>query len=387
MPIRLSVIIPSSFRFTAKGSRWLALVCMGLVFAPAFATPVFAVRIKDLVTFEGDRTNALIGYGLVVGLDGTGDRSQNSPFTGQSLQTMLERLGVSTLGETLRTSNSAGVVVTAMLPSFAVQGSHIDVTVSALGDATSLMGGTLLVTPLIGADSQTYAVAQGPVSIRGYEVEGEAASVTQGNPTSGRVPNGAIVEREIDFAWGQKDQMRLILRNPDLTTARRVAETINRFFGQKLAQAVNANSVSLNTKNHSGETLIDLLAQIEQLHSEPDQVASVVIDEQAGVVVIGEEVRISRVAIAHGNLTVTISEAPVSSQPNPFSDGTTVVLSDTEVDVNEFPDRRLELVGGAVTLRELVDGLNALGVSPRSLVAILQGIKAAGALQANIRVM
>ena len=344
-------------------------------------------RIKDLTDIEGVRENQLVGYGLVVGLNGTGDSLNAAPFTKQSLQSMLERLGVNTRGQTLRTKNVAAVMVTANLPPFGTQGTRIDVTVSALGDATSLQGGTLIVTPLMGADGEVYAVAQGSVAVIGFNAQGEAAQVVRGVPTTGRISNGGLIEREIPFALNNLPTVRLALRNPDLTTARRVAGAINAFIGAGVAEPMDPSTVQVHVpKNYQGN-IIQLLTEIEQLKVEPDQLAKIVIDERSGIIVMGQDVRVSTVAVAQGNLTVTITESPMVSQPAPFSDGETVVTPRTDITVDTDKNRRLAVLKEGVNLRQLVDGLNAIGVGPRALIAVLQAIKAAGALQAEIEVM
>nr|WP_244466973.1 flagellar basal body P-ring protein FlgI [Devosia geojensis] len=345
-----------------------------------------AARIKDIVDFEGIRENQLVGYGLVVGLNGTGDGLNNSPFTRQSLQSMLERLGVNTAGENVRTANVAAVMVTANLPPFGTQGSRIDVTVSALGDARSLQGGTLLVTPLLGADGEVYAIAQGPVSINGFRAEGDAATIISGVPTTGRISSGALIEREIDFHLGSLRSLRLALRNPDLTTARRIALSINDFIGAPTATPEDPATVRVTLPPGFNGNIVDLLTDIEQLMVQTDQPAKIVIDENSGIIVMGRDVRVSTVAVAQSNLTVTIAENPEVVQPAPFSFGVTAVEPNTNLDVTETSSN-LALVNESVTLQELVDGLNALGISPRDLIAILQAIKATGALQAEIEVL
>lgn len=345
-------------------------------------------RIKDIVDVEGIRENMLVGYGLVVGLNGTGDTLRNAPFTQQSLTGMLERLGVNTRGTTLKTANVAAVMVSANLPAFASQGTRIDVTVSALGDASNLQGGVLLVTPLMGADGEVYAVAQGSIATGGFAAAGEAASVTRGVPTNGRIANGAIVERELDFRLADLRTLRLSLRNPDLTTAQRVAGAINTFLGTNTAIADNPTTVQLNVPAGWRGGVVGLLTDIEQLRVQPDLAAKVVIDESSGVIVMGQDVRISKVAIAQGNLTISISETPQVSQPSPFStQGDTVVVPRTDIDVDEETGKQLGILDGSISLKELVDGLNALGVSPRDMITILQAIKSSGALQAEIQVM
>lgn len=360
----------------------VTLLCGGIT-QSAFAK---TTRIKDIVDIEGVRENQLVGYGLVVGLNGTGDSLNNSPFTEQSLVAMLERLGVSVRGQNLNTGNVAAVMVTSTLPPFANQGSKIDVTISALGDAESLQGGTLLVTPLMGADGNVYAVAQGSVNIAGYSAGGDAATEVQNIPTSGRIPEGAIVEREIDFNLADFNQIRLALRNPDFTTARRIARAINGYMSGSVAEAENSASVVLKRPNGFKGTIVDLITDIEQLPVEPDQIARVVIDESSGVIVMGADVRISTVAIAQGNLTIRITETPQVSQPNPFAQqGQTVIVPRTDVQVNQGNDVNLGVLETGVTLQDLVTGLNRMGVTPRDTITILQAIKAAGALQAEIK--
>lgn len=345
-----------------------------------------ASRLKDLADIEGVRENQLIGYGLVVGLNNTGDSLNNSPFTKQSLQAMLERLGVNIRGAQLRTGNVAAVMVTANLRAFSTQGTRLDVVVSALGDAKSLQGGTLLVTPLLGADGNVYAVAQGTVAVAGFQAEGDAAKIVRGVPTVGRISNGALVEREIDFALNRMTTVRLALRNPDLTTAKRIAGAINDFLGAPVAELVDRATVALTVPPKYQGNLVSLLTEIEPIVIEPDHPAKVVIDERSGIIVMGRDVRVSTVAVAQGNLTVTITEQPQVSQPNPFTRGQTKVVPRTNIQVQE-DGRKFGLVNEGVSLKELVDGLNALGVGPRDLISILQAIKASGAIQAEIEVM
>lgn len=360
-----------------------ALACLA---APAAAAA--QSRIKDIAEVEGVRDNMLIGYGLVVGLNGTGDSLRNAPFTRQSLESMLERLGVNTRNTNLNTKNVAAVMVTANLPPFARQGSRIDVTVSALGDADSLLGGTLLVTPLLGADGEVYAVSQGPIAVSGFSAGGAAASVIKGTPTAGRISNGAIVERELGFQLAAMKSINISLRNPDLTTARRIAQAINTFAGSPIARPLDPGTVMLTVPPNRENDIVGLLTDIEQLLVQPDQLAKVVIDERSGTIVMGENVRISTVAIAQGNLTIRVTETPQVSQPNPFSaTGETTVVPRTEIEVEENAQRRLAVLPASVTLQELVNGLNALGIGPRDMIAILQAIKAAGALQADIEVL
>ncbi len=357
-------------------------VFLTLVVEPACALS----RVKDLIDVEGIRDNMLVGYGLVVGLNGTGDSLKNAPFTQQSIQTMLERLGVNTRGTTMQTKNTAAVMVTASLPAFAASGTRFDVSVSAMGDAKSLQGGTLLVTTLFGADGQIYALAQGPVAIGGFSAKGDAASVTRGVPTAGRIANGAIVEREVGFKLSSEHTLKLSLHNPDLTTATHIAQTIDAYIGSNVATPTDPATVRLTVpKNYQGG-VVGLLTNIEQLRVSTDTPARVVINEATGVIVMGANVRISTVAIAQGNLTIRVGETPEVSQPGPFSNGTTQTVPRTSIDVQEGKGKMVVLKEG-VALQSLVDGLNALGVGPRDIISILQAIKAAGALQAQIEVI
>ncbi len=376
--------------FTAAGRRFThlwrtaaaAVAALTLVATAAQATS----RIKDLANIEGVRQNQLIGYGLVVGLNGTGDTLNNIPFTKQSLQAMLERMGVNIRGATIRTGNVAAVMVTGNLPAFGTQGTRMDVTVSALGDAKSLQGGTLLVTPLLGADGNVYAVAQGSLAIGGFQAEGAAASITRGVPTVGRIANGAIIEREIEFALNRLPNIRLALRNADFTTAKRIAAAVNDYLGTRTAEPLDPSTVQLSVPKEFKGNVVALLTEIEQLQVEPDLAAKIVIDERSGIIVMGRDVRVATVAVAQGNLTVTISESPQVSQPNPLSRGQTVVTPNTRVGVQE-DGKKLAVVKNGVSLQQLVDGLNSLGIGPRDLIGILQAIKAAGAIEADIEVM
>ncbi|MBD8908142.1 flagellar basal body P-ring protein FlgI [Methylorubrum zatmanii] len=361
-----------------------ALACLAALL-PAQAGALS--RVKDLASVEGVRTNQLVGYGIVVGLNGTGDTLNNIPFTKQSLQAMLERLGINTRGATMRTQNLAAVMVTANLPPFATQGTHIDVTVSSLGDAKSLQGGTLVATSLLGADGEIYALAQGSVAIAGFAAEGEAAKITRGVPTNGRISNGALIEREMAFKLNEARSLRLSLRNPDFTTSKRIASAINDFMGADTAEPTDPATITLQIPAKYRGNMIRLITEVEQLKVEPDQTARVVVDERSGIIVMGRDVRVSTVAIAQGNLTVTITEQPMVSQPAPLSNGQTAVVPRTGVKVDTGDGNKLALVKEGVSLRELVDGLNALGVGPRDLISILQAIKTAGALQADIELM
>lgn len=381
------------------------LSCMNLAIltcaAFIFAMPVTAdVRIKDIANFEGVRENHLIGYGLVVGLLGTGDKLSSSPFTRESIRGMLERLGVANLeSDTLKTKNTAAVMVTAKLPPFARRGSPIDITVSSLGDATSLRGGTLLVTPLTGADGAVYAVAQGAVATSGYNFEGNAASVVEGVATIAKIENGAIVEREVEFDLYQMNSVRIALRTPDFTTAARVRDAIVAKLGTNAAEVLDSGTVEvwIGDKGDVPGTI----TAVENLTVRPDTVARVVVDEKSGTIVMGADVRIAQVAISQGGLTVRIKENYQVSQPGPVSlggdtvvisgspitiGGTTVVVPETEIEIEEI-DGSFTILQGDVSLQELVDGLNAIGVGARQTIAILQAIKAAGALHADLEII
>jgi len=364
----------------------LLLAALAPLATALFAAPAAAqVRIKDIADVEGVRDNQLVGYGLVVGLNNTGDKLDTAIFTRQSLIGMLERLGVNTSDQAskLETKNVAAVMVTADLPAFSRTGSRIDIAVSSLGDATNLTGGTLLVTPLMSADGEVYAVGQGALVTGAISARGAASSVTRGVPTSGRIANGATVEREVGYQLGAKPELRLGLRNPDLTTARRIADAVNHVLGNGAARATDPRTVLLEL---AGRDVVDSLARIEDLRIEPDSPAVVVIDEASGTIVMGANVRVSTVAIAQGNLTVRVTETPQVSQPGPLSNGTTTTVPRTNIQVNDSSDKKLGILSGNVTLRDLVASLNALGVGPRDMISILQSIKAAGALQAELEV-
>lgn len=357
-----------------------------VVLALAFQGPAMAKsRIKDVVEFEGVRENLLTGYGLVVGLNGTGDNLRNAPMTRQSLEAMLERLGVNTRDAGLNTKNVAAVMVTAKLPPFAAAGSPIDVTVSTMGDAKSLQGGTLLVTALLGADGQAYAVAQGSIQTGSVSASGgSGSSISKGVPTAGRIAGGAIIEREVGFQLASMGQMRMTLRNPDFTTAERIATVINaRYPGSAVAE----NPTIIAIRPPAGQDMVSFVTSVENMEVEPDAPAKVIIDEVSGVIVMGEAVRISTVAIAQGNLTISVQETPLVSQPAPFSQGQTRTVTQSQVSVDEERGRQLLTLRNGASLANLVAGLNALGVTPRDMISILQAIKAAGALQADIEVM
>ena len=359
----------------------VVLCCIGLT--AAFTTEAAPIRIKDLVEFDGVRSNDLVGYGLVVGLNGTGDGLRNSPFTEEILSNILERLGVNVTGEQFRPKNVAAVIVTASLPPFARAGSPVDVTVSAIGDANSLLGGTLIMTPLNAADGDIYAVAQGTIIAGGASATGDGASVVQGVPTAGVIPSGATVEREVAFDFAAMDTLRLALRTPDFTTAGRIEQAINQDFKRGVAVMLDAGTVELNILATRMTSPAHALGRIENILVEPERRARVVVDQRSGTIVMGEDVRISRVAVSQGNLTLRIQEAPLVSQPNPFSPGETVVVPRTNAAIVDEPGIGLAEVNEGTSLSEVVAGLNALGVAPRDMIDILKSIKASGALHAE----
>ena len=342
-----------------------------------------AVRIKDIAALQGQRDNQLVGYGLVVGLLGTGDTLRNSTFTEQSIQSMLEKLGINTKGA-LRTRNVAAVLVTADLPALIARGSRMDVTVSSMGDATSLLGGTLILTPLAGPDGVTYAVAQGQVSVSGFAATGQAETLTQGVPTAARISNGALIERELPRRLGEAPILTLELKNPDFKTSIQITDAINAYtlsrYGERLARERDYRSVALVRPHGVGEARF--MAEIGDLRVDPDVPARVVIDSRSGTVVIGRDVQVSTVAVTHGNLTVRITETPNVSQPKPFSQGKTVVTPQTAVSADQTGGQ-VAIIEGA-SLRTLVRGLNQIGVKPSGIIAILQAIKSSGALQAEL---
>ncbi|MGI3210061.1 flagellar basal body P-ring protein FlgI [Roseovarius tibetensis] len=361
--------------------RLLLLLLVSLpIVLPASASPV---RMKDLVEFDGVRGNDLVGYGLVVGLNGTGDGLRNAPFTEEIMSNILERLGVNISGEQFRPKNVAAVFVTAELPPFARAGGQIDVTVSAVGDAKSLLGGTLIMTPLNAADGQIYAVAQGTIIAGGVAAEGEAGGVTQGVPTSGTIPSGARIEREIAFDFTGLDVIRLALREPDFTTAARIERVINGAVGRGVAAMLDSGTVRLDIAGMRAASPAHALARVENLLVEPERKARVVVDQRSGTIVMGQDVRISRVAVSQGNLTLRIQERPLAVQPNPFARGQTVVVPRTEAEIEEEPGIGLAEVPAGTSLSEVIAGLNALGVAPRDMIDILKSIKAAGALHAE----
>jgi flagellar P-ring protein FlgI len=350
------------------------------------ARDTHAARVKDLTSIAGVRANQLIGYGLVVGLNGTGD-GNNTGFSSQTVSTMLRTMGLTIDAARIRARNAAVVMVTATLPPFARTGGHVDVLVSSMGDAKSLQGGTLLLTPLRAPNGQIYAVAQGPVSVGGFAVRGKSgSSVQQNHPTVGQIANGALVEGEVGLQFNGREHIRMLLNTPDFTTSARLADTINIQLGADVARAVDSGTIEVQVLESYRANVAAFVAALENMEVTPDQVAKVVLDERTGTVVIGENVRIATVAVAHGNLSIEIREEREVSQPAPLSQGKTVITPRSEVKVKEDKSQ-VVLLSQAVTIRDLVRALNSIGVTPRDLVAIFQAIKAAGALQAKLEIM
>lgn len=363
-----------------KWSVWLIAALSPLLLPmPAHAQ----ARIRDVVDVEGVRQNDLVGYGIVVGLNGTGDSVRNSPFTEDSLTHMLERLGVNVQGEEIKPKNVAAVLVTATLPPFARNGSSIDVSVSSIGDASNLEGGTLILTPLKGADNEVYAVAQGSILVSGIDVKAQASRETRGTPTGGLVPNGARVEREVNYNFNQRDSLVLALRNPDFTTASRIEDTINASMKVPIASMRDPGTIELDLRGMS-ESPSRLLASIENLPIQVASPARIVIDEKSGTIVLGEDVTISKVAIAQGNISIKVTEYPVASQPNPFADGETMVLPRSDIQITETGNRNIAMLEPNVSLSQLIAGLNALGVSPQEMADIIRAMKTAGAIHADL---
>lgn len=363
----------------------LAALLLGAVLTLFPAAPANAVRIKDIATFSGVRDNQLVGYGLVVGLNGTGDKRNSSPFTADSMKNMLERMGVSVDPTKIKPANVASVMVTAKMPASAKPGTRQDITVSSMGDAKSLYGGVLLQTPLRGLDGKVYAIAQGPLALGGYSVSGTATTVQKNVSTVAYVPGGATIERAVPFDFNQQSTLTLNMSNRDFSTTMQVVERLNTAMGGKYASALDAGTVSIKIPSAYQGNLVPLIASVENLEVTPQNAAKVVVDERTGTVVLGREVRVSQVAVAHGDLQIVVQESSQVSQPGPFSQGQTVVTPQTDVSVTE-ENRRLHILEGA-TLQELVDGLNAIGATPQDLISILKTLRASGALHAELELI
>lgn len=359
------------------------LILITVLMLPSLAAAI-PVRVKDLADFDGVRGNDLVGYGLVVGLDGSGDSMRNAPFTEDMLTGMLERLGVNTTGDALRSKNVAAVIVTASLPPFARSGSKIDVDVSAIGDAKSLLGGTLVMTPLKAADGNIYAVAQGSIIAGGASVTAQAARVVEGVPTAGQIPSGARVEREVEFDFSQLEEVRIALKNADFTTASRIEAAINKALGRSVAEMIDSGTILISLERLGQVSPARVVARIENVLVEPENKAVVVMDHRAGTIVMGENVRISKVAVSQGSLTLRVNESPTVSQPSPFSNGETVIVPQSYAELRQEPGIGLAQIGGETSLADVVEGLNALGVRPREMIDILKSVHSAGALHAEI---
>ena len=377
-------MILTSRRLRASLCRRCCRAVVAAAVIMAFAVPAQAVRIKDIATFSGVRDNQLIGYGLVVGLQGTGYK-KDSVFTLSSMKNMMDKMGIGLDSSSLKVKNVASVMVTAKMPVSSKPGTRLDVTVSSVGDATSLLGGVLLQTALKGVDGKIYALAQGSLVVGGYSVQGAASSTQKNVNTVGLIPSGGIVERSIPFEFNQQDTLTLNMRTPDFSTAQQISERLNAAMGGPFARAVDAASVEMRVPPQYRSNLVPLMASVENLEVTPDTAAKVVVDEKTGTVVLGRDVRISRAAVAHGNLQITVQESEQVSQPGPFSQGQTVVTPQTNIDVRE-ENRKLNMLEGA-TLQELVDGLNAIGATPRDLISILRSLKASGSLHADLEVI
>jgi flagellar P-ring protein precursor FlgI len=361
-----------------------ALLAALLVWSASLPAPALAVRIKDLANFSGVRDNQLVGYGLVVGLGGTGD-SKKSDFTIQSMVNMLENMGVGVDSTKLTPKNVAAAMVTVKMPVSAKPGSKLDVTVSSMGDAKSLQGGILLMTPMKGIDGQVYGLSQGALALGGFSAEGQAATATKNVVTVGRIPNGCTIERGVPFEFNKQDDLILHINHNDFSTTQQMVDKINDALGGEFARAIDISTIDLKVPGNYANNLVPFMASIENLEISPDSPAKIVVDEKTGTVVLGRNVRLSKVAVSHGNLQIVVQESPNVSQPGPFSQGETVVTPQTNIGVKE-DNRRLVMIEGA-TLQEMIDGLNAIGATPRDLISILQTLKASGALHAELEVI
>ena len=371
--------------FGTRGPGKIKVLLFVLLIVHLVAGAGDCARIKDIAQVQGMRINQLVGYGLVVGLNGSGDGTQ-AKFTLQSIANMMERMGINVDPNQVKVKNAAGVMVTANLPTFAKPGQRIDCVVSSIGDAKSLQGGTLLMTPLKGPDGRIYAIAQGPVSIGGFAAGGAGGGVQKNHPTAGRIPNGAVVERTVESDLAHRTTITYSLYYPDITTVARMAEAINDFIGQDIARAIDPESVRVEVPVEYQDDVLSFLSRLEGIQVDTDTKSKVILDERTGTVVMGEGVRIKTVAISHGNLSIQIKETPQVSQPAPLGQGQTVVTPQTGVKTKEEKAHLMVLNPGP-TIGELVRALNAVGVTPRDLIAILQSIKAAGALEAELEVI
>ncbi len=364
--------------------RGVCLV-LGLLLLGTGAERGEAARLKDLASVKGVRSNQIIGYGLVVGLRGTGDK-QGTQFTTQSLRSLLAKMGISLDPRQIRVANVAAVMVTAKLPAFARTGSSIDAVVSSVGDAASLAGGMLLMTPLLGNDGQIYAVAQGPIAIGGFSAEGGGTSIAQNHPTVATLVGGATVEREIGYSMVGQEKFEIALHRPDFTTAQRTAARINEEFSESVAVARDSGTLDLTLPASYAKDAVGFMARVETLEVDPDKAARVILNERTGTIVMGDAVRVSTVAVAHGNLTVVVNRINEVSQPGPFSEGETLRVQNTDIEASQ-DESQLSVIEGTVTIGDLVRALNAMGTTPTDLISILQAIKASGALSAEVEMM
>ena len=378
------VIVAGSGRGLRKGLTWLMALCIALCGVALLVPEAHAVRIKDIATFSGVRDNQLVGYGLVVGLSGTGDK-KDSAFTMRSMVNMLEKMGVQVDMKQMKPKNVAAVMVTARMPVSSKPGSRLDVTVSSLGDSTSLLGGVLIQTPLKGVDGKVYGLAQGALAVGGFTVTGNQAQAQKNVTTVAQIPGGAIIERGVPFEFNSMDSLTLSMNSPDFSTTNQVVERINAALGGNFAVAEDVGNIRMEIPSDFKGNIVPLMASLENIEVIPDSVAKVVVDEKTGTIILGREVRITRVAVAHGNLQVVVQENLNVSQPNMFAGGSTAVTPSTDIAAKE-EQRRLNIMEGA-TLQELVDGLNSVGATPRDLISILRAMKAAGALHAQLEVI
>jgi len=366
----------------ARALRALTLLAFAAVFVSSSAD---AARLKDMASVKGVRSNQIIGYGLVVGLRGTGDKA-GARFTTQSLRSLLSKMGIALDPNAIRVANVAAVMVTADLPPFARTGAEIDAVVSSIGDAQSLEGGMLLMTPLLGNDGEIYAIAQGAVAVGGFSVQGGGAAVSQNHPTVGTLVGGATVEREVPYSLVGREQFEISLHNPDFTTARRTASRINEAFGTQVAAARDSGTLDLKIPDRFRNDVVGFLARVETLDVVPDKSARIILNERTGTIVMGDQVRVSTVAVSHGNLTVIVNRTNQVSQPAPFGRGQTTRLQNTEIEAFE-EQAQLSVIEETVTIGELVRALNAMGTTPTDLISIIQAIKASGALAAEVEMM
>lgn len=360
-------------------------IAVVLLLGLAVALSAMDVRLKDIAAFAGVRDNQLFGYGVVVGLEGTGDTTQNK-FTFQTIANYFEKMGTTIKPTDFQMRNTAAVALTAVLPPFPRAGGKIDVTVSSIGSAKSIQGGVLIAAPLLGPDGQIYAIAQGPVSIGGFNATQGGTGTSKNHSTVGRIPNGALVEREIPFDFNSQSNLTLVLNQDDFTTTSRVVETINRALGGEIATASDSRTIQIQIPESQRQRKVQLVSTLENLVVTPDSRARIVINERTGTIVFGDNVRVGRIALAHGGITVTVRSDQLVSQPAPLSGGQTVTVPQNAVEVKEA-EARFAMIDGGATIGDLVKVLNSLGVTPRDIIAILQTAQSAGAISASLEVI